>query len=392
MKRATRKMLVITTAMTGLAVLSTSASAQIAGNEVVTALNAQLALGGASITGGNVATSGDSITITNATLTVSGEDEGVQISELKLEGIQETSGGGYTIATATVPPFEFSDSGTTATFGAVQITNYQIAAPDETDPILRSGLFDRFTMGPIAVNVGSQQAFSLAGMIMEIGDYTPGEVWTSSLVAQDFVVNAEAIDDAQTRAAIAAMGYDDLTGDISMNATWEGQSGALGIQDFVISVDDAASIGLDLALGGYTTDLVEAMQQINATTQDEQAASVAMLGLMQQLEIGGAAITITDASLTNKVLDFAGQQQGTNAEGMKAFAKGMLPLGLAQLNAPAFAAEATAAIGQFLDNPGKLVLEAKPSAAIPVMQLAGPVMSGNPAQLIEALSVTIRSE
>ncbi|MEO1749986.1 MAG: hypothetical protein AAFR27_15475, partial [Pseudomonadota bacterium] len=110
------------------------------------------------------------------------------------------------------------------------------------------------------------------------------------------------------------------------------------------------------------------------------------------LEIQGAAITVTDASLTNKLLEFFGQQQGTNADGMRAFAKGMLPLGLAQLQSPEFAAKATAAIGNFLDNPGTLVIEAQPAQAIPVMQLAAPLMSGNPAALIDALSLDIRAE
>ncbi|MEO0542824.1 MAG: hypothetical protein AAFY99_03295 [Pseudomonadota bacterium] len=381
-----------TTVLAGASLAPTSALAQIVGNDVITALNNQLSYQGAAITGGDIATSGDTIVITNATMSVTGEDGAFPIEELTLEGVQPDSDGGYTVAKAIIPPFEVSDSGTTATIGGITVTDYKIAAPDETDVVVRSGLFRTMTMGPIAVSEDGQQGFTAAGVAVEVGEYQPGQPWASSFVLSDFAVDTTVVGDPQSRQTMAALGYESLTGDITGSASWDAASGMMSAQDFMISVDDAASIGLDFSLGGYTAELVAAMQQINATAESEQAAGMAMLGLMQQIEIAGAAITVTDASLTNKLLEFFGTQQGTNADGMRAFAKGMLPLGLAQLQSPEFAAKATAAIGSFLDNPGKLVVEAKPAQPIPAMQLAAPLMSGNPALLIQALALDIRAE
>ncbi|MEO1748998.1 MAG: hypothetical protein AAFR27_10370 [Pseudomonadota bacterium] len=392
MKRTRNFTLAATTVLAGICLSPVSALAQVVGNEVIAALNTQLSYQGGSLTGGSVSTSGDTVVVTGATLSLAAEEDGFPISELTFAGVSPDGFGGYDIATITLPPFEVSDSGTTAAIGGINITDYKIASEDETDPIVRSGLFKTMTTGPITVSEGDQQGFSMAGVALEVSDYEPGATFTTALVASDFELDTSIIDDPQASQTMAALGYETLTGDITMNGVWDSAAGTTSLENFVISVDDAASLGLNFALGGYTVELVEAMQQINATAENDQAAGMAMLGLMQQLEIQGAAITVTDASLTNKLLEFFGQQQGTNADGMRAFAKGMLPLGLAQLQSPEFAAKATAAVGGFLDNPGTLVIEAQPAQSIPVMQLAAPLMSGNPAALIDALSLDIRAE
>jgi hypothetical protein len=113
-----------------------------------------------------------------------------------------------------------------------------------------------------------------------------------------------------------------------------------------------------------------------------------MLGLMQQIEINAISIEIRDDSLTNRILDFVGEQQGMNRANVIAMAKGVLPIGLAQLQDPAFAAEATAAIGQFLDDPGTLRIAAEPTSAVPVAQIMAVAMSA-PQALISTLAVSI---
>ncbi|MEL6201514.1 MAG: hypothetical protein AAFR39_04060 [Pseudomonadota bacterium] len=392
MKRTRTLTLAATTVLAGISLSPNTALAQVVGNDVIAALNTQLSYQGGSLSGGSVSTNGDTVVVTGATLSLADEEDGFAISELTFSGVEADGSGGYNVATITMPAFEVNDSGTAAAIGGITITDYKIAAADETDPIVRSGLFKTMTTGPITVSEGGQQGFSIAGVAVEVGDYQPGATWTSSVAVTDFELDTSVLEDPQASQTMAALGYETLTGDITANGVWDAASGNMGFENFVLSVDDAAAIGLDFALGGYTVELVEAMQQINATAENDQAAGMAMLGLMQQLEIQGAAIKITDTSLTNKLLEFFGQQQGTNADGMRAFAKGMLPLGLAQLQSPEFAAKATAAVGSFLDNPGTLVIEAQPAQAIPVMQLAAPLMSGNPSALIDALSLDIRAE
>ncbi|MEO1701713.1 MAG: hypothetical protein AAFR71_06620 [Pseudomonadota bacterium] len=390
MKTTRTQILAATTVIGGICFSPASALAQIVGDDVLTALNKQYSYQGFTVSGGEVSTSGDNVTISGAT--ISGAEGDFALPDLVMEGVESDGNGGYTIATATASGIEFEEDGAKFSLGNIVVNGYVIASPDETDPILRSGIAKSATMGPIVFSNEGQVGFTAAGINMDIGDYNPGQPWTSSLVMSDFTVDTTVLDDPQAQQTMAALGYQTLTGDVTANGRWDPATGLMTAEDFVISVDNAASIGLDFALGGYNMELIEAMQQINATAENEQAAGMAMLGLMQQLEIGGAAITLTDASLTNKLLEFAGQQQGTNAEGMKAFAKGMLPLGLAQLQSPEFAAKATAEIGSFLDNPGTLVIEAQPAQPIPVMQLAAPMMSGNPALLIEALALDIRAE
>ena len=156
------------------------------------------------------------------------------------------------------------------------------------------------------------------------------------------------------------------------------------------SVDDAADLNLTMDIGGYTPELVGAMQDMQAQMagQSEEQMGMAMLGLMQQLEINALAIEIDDNSLTNRILDFVAEQQGMNRQNVVAMAKGVLPLGLAQLQDPEFAANATAAIGSFLDDPQSLRVAAEPTNPVPLAQLMAAAMSA-PQMLIKTLAVTI---
>jgi hypothetical protein len=113
-----------------------------------------------------------------------------------------------------------------------------------------------------------------------------------------------------------------------------------------------------------------------------------MLGLMQQLEIGNISVELVDDSGTNKLLDFAATKQGTNREGVIAMVKGTLPVALAQLQNPEFAAKVSAAVSAFLDNPGSLKIVAAPSAPVPVAQIMGAAMSA-PQSVIGVLGINV---
>ena len=64
------------------------------------------------------------------------------------------------------------------------------------------------------------------------------------------------------------------------------------------------------------------------------------------------------------MLDFVAKQQGSNRASIIAQAKGALPFALAQLQNPEFAAQAAAAIGAFLDNPGSLKISSAPARTV----------------------------
>ncbi|TIQ76407.1 MAG: hypothetical protein E5X44_33155, partial [Mesorhizobium sp.] len=117
---------------------------------------------------------------------------------------------------------------------------------------------------------------------------------------------------------------------------------------------------------------------------------MAMLGVLQQLSFNSASIRFDDDSLTNKVLDYVGKQQGMSGKDVANQAKAVVPFGMAQLNNPELTAQVSAAVGKYLDDPQSIEILAKPPAAVPFALIMAGAMS-NPTDLTKTLGVTVKA-
>jgi hypothetical protein len=127
------------------------------------------------------------------------------------------------------------------------------------------------------------------------------------------------------------------------------------------------------------------------TDENAQAAQgLAMLGLMQQLAYVSTNIRYDDAGLTNRALDYAAKQQNITAKDLVLQGKAVLPLMLGQLQNPEFAAAVSAAVGQFLDDPKSLEIDATPAEPVPGAMLMA-TGAGNSLELIKTLNVTVKA-
>lgn len=374
-----------------LALTASPALAQIDGQQVFQRLAAQLALQGIELDAQGVQTDGDDVAISGLSIVAAPEAEPLEVGDFVLENVSEADGGSYTVGRIAVAPLSRTEDGVTLEFEGAEIRNYLIAGPQVTDPILRSGLFESAEAGAMTVSDAEGTIFSMEGATTSTDGYTPGGTMNFDLDIDGLVADMTRLPEAEARQTMAALGYEELRGDITSSGSWDTGSGRLVLDEMVYSVDDAAALDLSFDIGGYTSELVGAMQQMQAQMSQQgnaEAMNMAMLGLMQQIEINEVAVELTDDSLTNRVLDFVGQQQGMNRQSVIAMAKGVLPVGLAQLQNPAFAAEATAALGAFLDDPQSLRVSAEPTGSVPVAQLMAAAMS-SPQSLIEILAVSI---
>lgn len=387
-----RSALSLPTAALAWAAIATPALADIDGDMVFEQLVAQIALQGITLSADGVETNGTDVEIAGLKIEVAPDADPFILGDHVLQNVSEVDGGSYRVEQIAIAPISHSEDGISIAFAGGQISNYLIAGPDVTDPILRSGLMNSASIGALTVSDGDGTIFSMDGATATMDDYAPGGTMTFVSNVDGMVANMTKLPEAEARETMAALGYEELRGDITSNGTWDLGSGRLTLDEMKFNVDDAAALDITFDLGGYTPELVGAMQQMQAQMGGEnpEAANLAMLGLMQQIEINAIAIEIDDNSLTNRILDFVGQQQGMNRANVIAMAKGVLPIGLAQLQDPAFAAEATAAISAFLDNPQNLRIAAEPEAAVPVAQIMAAAMTA-PQSLIQALAVTVTS-
>lgn len=354
-------------------------------------LSAMMARQGLTITAGQVTADGDDIVLGNVTVTPGGEAEPLTLEQVRLQDITQVDDS-YVIGAIEAPAFTKSEDGKTFEFGGAAIQELFVPGPSVTDPILMAGMSRGITMGRMQFLDGTDEVFALEGMSATSTPYTPGGSMDFTMEINGLTADMTKMPDARARETMEALGYGRLNGQITGSGSWDTASGRMVLEEMTYSVDDAANLVMKFDIGGYTAELVGAMMamQTQMKDQSEEAQGMAMLGLMQQLEINSIAIELADKSLTNRLLDYFAAQQGGTREAVIAMAKGVLPMGLAQLQDPAFAAKATGAIGAFLDNPGTLKIVAEPANPVPVAQIMAAAMS-TPQALIGTLAVDIKA-
>jgi hypothetical protein len=121
-------------------------------------------------------------------------------------------------------------------------------------------------------------------------------------------------------------------------------------------------------------DAIKASQADPNKPEAQQATGLAMLGLMQQLTLDNAEITFKDASITKRVLEYAGAAQGVSGPQMANTLKALTPLMLAQLKLPELQAAVSAAVNSYLDDPKNFTVTAAPAKPVPFPMIVGAAM------------------
>ncbi len=359
------------------------------GQAVFDQLSGLFARQGATLTASQVTLDGDDVVLSGVSFGPGDDLNPLNIEEVRLQDVVQIDDS-YRVGVIEMPAFTQTKDGKTLEFGGAAIDNLFIPGPSVTDPILASGMSSGIRVGAVKFLEGTDEVFSMQSMSATSTDYQPGGAMAFEMSIDGMTADMTKLPEAQARETMAALGYDRLNGNVTGSGNWDTASGRMVVEEITYAVDDAAELVMRFDIGGYTAELLGAMvaMQEQMKDQSEEAQGLAMLGLLQQLEINSLAVELSDKSLTNRLLDFFGQQQGMDRASMVAMAKGVLPLGLAQLQDPAFAAKASAEIGKYLDNPGTLKIVAAPASPVPVAQIMSAVMT-TPQALIGTLAVDI---
>lgn len=372
-----------------ITMMASSAFAAVDAQDVLARLAAQLELQGLELTADSATNEGGDNVLLSGVKVGFGGSETFEFEQFALQGVVDAPNGGYVVSRMAFPQFQTEQEGMRISFAGALIEGYFIAGAEETDPMLKGSVYRRMEIGEFNMGPGSSTAFAFSGGEINVSPYEPGGTMDFDMKFNDMLIDFSTIPDPQAKQTMSALGYETINGEITAEGTWDLSTGLTALAPLKISATDAADLSISFELGGYTPQLVAALQEMQKTMKgNEQAMGMAMLGLMQQLDIRSIAISVDDNSLTGRLLDFFGSQQGMNRESTVALAKGMLPIGLAQLGNPDFAAKAAAAVGQYLDDPQNITVEAAPPAPVPVAQIMGAATS-NPSSLLDVLAVKV---
>jgi hypothetical protein len=357
-------------------------------------VNAAYAVAGASIEYDSANVAGDTVTLTNARLKSPGAPA-MDAGDLVFEGVEETGDGGYSVSRLDVADIDYTKDDTRVTVTGMEMTGLVIPADPGMGSLEDVVFYDGFSTGPVTVTAKGDEVFTMAGTEAKVkklsGD--AGVEFVGS--ANGLKINTAAIDDPKAKKTFEDLGYKELTGSADVAMSWEMESGRVDMREYAVTLDDVGRLNITLDISGYTMEFVQAMQKAQdaaATNPDPEAAKktqgLMMLGMLQQLTFSSAEISFEDASLTGRVLDYFGKQQGISGEQMGQAVKGMLPLMLGQLGIPALQQQIAEAANIYVDNPGSLTVSAQPAEPVPFSQIMG-VGGSDPRQLVDLLDVKV---
>lgn len=349
--------------------------------------------GGGKIEFGALNIDGNNIVATDAKL-VSPDDE-FNIGDITFFGVSESGTDGYNVERATISDIHADEDGVSVSVAGIEIKDMNIPASDAPEGVASMLFYKSFGTGPLTINQKGVDVFRYSGAIANLNSNETMTAMDFTASVDGMFIDVSAIDDAKAQQVISSLGYDKLTGDVKMKGDWDVSTGQMNIPEYAITLNDVGRLNIAFSFNGYTTELLKQMQEIQKEMvgkendpRAQQMTGMAMLGLMQQLNLVSASIRFDDASLTRRVLDFVGSQQGVSGEQMAQAAKGMLPLFLGRLGMPELQQQIAAAASQYLDDPKSLEISAQPPAPVPFGQIAGAGM-GDPRQIPALIGVQI---
>lgn len=378
------------------AVLMCSAPAfALDGADVLKKINAAYNVQGAEIAAKSVTVDGSDVTLTGVTFGQPADPtKQIPIGNVMLEGVEEANGG-YTVETMKFDNVNYKQENVTISASDIYMSGLVIPGNTNTGKLDSMLFYDEAHSGPVTVTVDGKEAFSLAETKGTMTKSDDNNTVGFDLNATGFKADLSGVADPKTKDAIDKLAVQKLAGEMTMSGSWEVASGTIDIEEYALDLDNVGRLNMAFGFSGYTLDFIKSMQEaVKAQAanpnkeQADQAASLAMLGLMQQLSFINAEVSFEDDSITKRAIDYTASQQGMTGEQLSQTIKGMVPLMMASLNVPELQNAVSAAVNAYIDNPKNFTISAAPEKPVPFPMIMGAAM-GAPNTLPGVLGVTV---
>jgi hypothetical protein len=353
------------------------------GQDLLNKINASFAGGGTTIKAESVEVDGEDVVLTNVTLELNGEkvEKPLTLAELTLQGVTEEDGGAYYIERVDFPEVDVKEEKSNFSVKELYLAGVYVPGDPKAEGIDSLMFYEEAHSGPIDVTVDGKSVFSMAEATGTMGLSDDEKTITFEGSATGVKADLSVVEDPKSKEAIQALGLTTLDGSFTTSGSWEVETGTIDVEDYSIDFANIGKLSMSFGMSGYTLDLVKQMQEqaktMQAQPQNEQAqqaAGLAMLGLVQQLSLINAKIRFEDAGITKRGLDYAGKSQGTDGAQMGQMVKAMVPMLLAQAKLGALQNEVSAAVNTYIDDPKALTIIAAPANPVAFPMIMGAAM------------------
>jgi hypothetical protein len=370
-----------------------SAANAVEANAVANRLKTVLANQGMNVSWSGVSENGSQIVLEGTTVKIAEAPNLVPIGNVTLDDITEENGG-YRIGRVAMPSYALTEEGMNIEVSGAEISGLTLPAEGSSDPLASLMMYEKANLATVSVKQGDKQLFSMNNLHFNITPPKNGAAMEFSGAAEKFTADLAAIENADARKVIEALGYGALDGNFEMAGSWQPKDGQLDLSQWTFSVGNVGTLGMTFSLSGYTPELVKALQDMQKKIvaepkgADNTAQGLAMLGLMQQLTFREASIRFDDDSLTGKVLEYVAAQQGKKPADIANQVKAIVPFLLAQLKDPDLMKSVTEAVTKYLDDPQSIEIKAAPASPVPFALLMAGAMA-SPQDLPKTLGVSV---
>ena len=365
------------------------------GADLLAKLNAAYATSGVTVSSPNIAVDGSTVTLEGAELKATGTEAPLKLGTVTMDGVEEDGDGGYTIETVSFEDINVTETDTTVSAKDISVSGVSIPGKVADGTLDSLMMYESATTGPVSVTAKGKEVFSMSGVEANLSRMDDDAGLEFDATLSDLKADLSTVEDPKTKDALNTLGIHSLEGEVTMSGSWELASGKLAVDEYAFDFKDIGRLNLSLAFSGYTLDFLKNMQEALKTAEanpnkDEANAAMgmAMMGLVQQLTFNNASITFEDASITKKLLDYAGKEQGVTGDQLAQSLKGMVPLMIAQLNMPDLQNQISAAVNTYLDDPKSLTISAEPKEPVPFPMIMGAAM-GAPQTIPQVLGVSV---
>jgi len=349
----------------------------------------------------NATADGDTIVLSDFTITAPGEDPIDLPGDLTFTGVAEAADGSFTAETATIADIAFADDDVSITAANFLVEDITLPADYSPSSVSSMLLYRRASAGPMSVAMEGTEIFTLDNFSAETtGDET--EI-TSGYEMSGLMINVEALmaemdeeEAAEAQQVFEAFDIDQLVANFSGSGTWRPQSGEAELTDLRFDFADLGALSLSGSFTGYTAELygemIKMQQKLAASVdtmseQELQAVQDASLAMLADVGVVSFSVRYDDASLFNKSLAFAAAEQGIDATTLAAGLQFMVPMMLTELQNPEFSAAVTQAVNAFVANPQNFTISANPTEPLYVNDFVG--IEEDPFAAIDLLGLTV---
>lgn len=375
--------------------LSGQAFAAIDGHDLLAKINAAYASGSGVLKAESIEVNGNDVVLKGTTFTATGPNEkSVMLGNLTLQDVTEEDGGAYHIDRIEFPEVNVTEEKSSFNVKDLYLAGVRVPASTTGNDLNAMMLYDEAHSGVVEFKVDGKQIVTVQESSVTMGTSEDGSSLSFEGGMTGLKVDLSTLE-PKTKEAVEALGIPVIEGDISASGSWEPSSGTINLEDYTLDFANIGSLSVSFALTGYTMDLVKQLQETARTMQADpnneqaqQAAGIAMFGLMQQMSFQSAQISFEDAGITKRGLDYAGKQQGADGKQMAEMVKGMLPILLAQAKLGALQNEVSEAVNAFIDDPKNITVTAEPDKAVPFPMIMGAAM-GAPESVPALLGVSV---